>query len=96
MNYSDREDSAPLNIAQQAPTVISECLREYAANPGYSHSDYADSMISGAEEIEIAYGKVQYLQTQLTQAQEENARLKAAIEKAAQCGFDLGKFYGEL
>jgi hypothetical protein len=38
------------------PTDISERLREYAANPGYSHNDYADTMRAAAEEIERYYG----------------------------------------
>lgn len=31
---------------------ISKQLREYAANPGYSHNDYADTMLAAAAEIE--------------------------------------------
>lgn len=38
------------------PTDISQRLREYASNPGYSHSDYADTMRAAAEEIERYYG----------------------------------------
>jgi hypothetical protein len=38
------------------PTDISQRLREYAGNPGYSHNDYADTMRQAAEEIERYYG----------------------------------------
>lgn len=73
--------AAPFNIAQQASTVVGELLRDYAANPGYSHNDYSDAMVSGAEEIERSYGKVQHIQSQLSQLQEENARLKVETKR---------------
>lgn len=33
-------------------TTTADYLREYAANPGYSHADYADVMRKGADELE--------------------------------------------
>ena len=38
------------------PTDISQRLREYAGNSGYSHNDYADTMRAAADEIERYYG----------------------------------------
>lgn len=38
------------------PTDISKQLREYAADSGYSHNDYADTMLAAASEIERYYG----------------------------------------
>lgn len=38
------------------PTEISQRLREYAGNSGYSHNDYADTMRAAADEIERYYG----------------------------------------
>ena len=35
------------------PTDISNQLREYAADSGYSHNDYADTMLAAASEIEL-------------------------------------------
>lgn len=44
----------PLYLQSQAqqPTDLSKQLREYAADSGYSHNDYADTMLAGASEIE--------------------------------------------
>lgn len=36
----------------QQPTDLSKQLREYAADSGYSHNDYADTMLAAASEIE--------------------------------------------
>ena len=38
------------------PTDISQRLREYAGNPGFSHNDYADTMRAAADECERFYG----------------------------------------
>ncbi len=38
------------------PTDISQRLREYASNSGYSHNDYADTMRVAADECERFYG----------------------------------------
>ncbi len=43
-------------IAPKKPTDISQRLREYAGNNGFSHNDYADTMRAAAEEIERYYG----------------------------------------
>jgi hypothetical protein len=48
--------AAPSAAAPAAPTDISQRLREYSGNPGYSHNDYADTMLAAAEEIERYYG----------------------------------------
>lgn len=40
----------------QQPTDLSKQLREYAADSGYSHNDYADTMLAAASEIERYYG----------------------------------------
>lgn len=49
--FGQQPDSGP-----SAPTDISKHLREYAANPGYSHNDYADVMRTAADECERFYG----------------------------------------
>jgi len=46
------------------PTDISKQLREYAADSGYSHNDYADTMLAAASEIERCAARLEALQTQ--------------------------------
>ncbi len=48
-------ETALASQAQQ-PTDLSKQLREYAADSGYSHNDYADTMLAAASEIERYYG----------------------------------------
>lgn len=43
---------AGLASQAQQPTDLSKQLREYAADSGYSHNDYADTMLAAASEIE--------------------------------------------
>lgn len=46
-------ESLPFAASQaQQPTELSKQLREYAADSGYSHNDYADTMLAAASEIE--------------------------------------------
>ncbi len=47
---------APVQAQEpRKPTNISQRLREYAGNPGYSHNDYADTMRVAADECESFY-----------------------------------------
>lgn len=54
------EALAQANVNEQSqtqqPTDLSKQLREYAADSGYSHNDYADTMLAAASEIERYYG----------------------------------------
>jgi hypothetical protein len=66
LNPADFVQSSPATLpaqdkdasagGQSKPTDISDCLREYAGNSGYSHNDYADTMRAAADEIERYYG----------------------------------------
>lgn len=47
---------------EQQPTDLSKQLREYAADSGYSHNDYADTMLAAASEIERCTERVSYLE----------------------------------
>ena len=49
----------------QQPTDLSKQLREYAADSGYSHNDYADTMLAAASEIERYTERVSYLEENL-------------------------------
>jgi hypothetical protein len=46
------------------PTDISKQLREYAADSGYSHNDYADTMLAAALEIERCAARLEASQAQ--------------------------------
>lgn len=51
VEYGRKVHESRQSQAQQ-PTNLSEQLREYAGNSGYSHNDYADTMLAAAFEIE--------------------------------------------
>lgn len=53
------------------PTDISKQLREYAADSGHSHNDYADTMLAAASEIERCAARLAASQAQQLQAQQE-------------------------
>lgn len=57
-------------IASQAhqPTDLSKQLREYAADSGYSHNDYADTMLAAASEIERCAARLAASQVQQTES----------------------------
>jgi hypothetical protein len=46
------------------PTDISKQLREYAEDSGYSHNDYADTMLAAASEIERCAARLESSQAQ--------------------------------
>lgn len=46
----------------QQPTDLSKQLREYAADSGYSHNDYADTMLAAASEIDRCIERASYLE----------------------------------
>lgn len=48
----------------QQPTDLSKQLREYAADSGYSHNDYADTMLAAASEIERCAARLAASQAQ--------------------------------
>jgi len=67
---------AALASQEQQPTDLSEQLREYAGNSGYSHNDYADTMLAAASEIErLTASQAQQPSTEL---KEMEARKDAA------------------
>lgn len=51
IEYGRRVHEARQSQVQQ-PTDLSKQLREYAGDSGYSHNDYADTMLAAASEIE--------------------------------------------
>ena len=54
------------------PTDISKQLREYAADSGYSHNDYADTMLAAASEIERCAARLEsYLRESKSQPAQE-------------------------
>lgn len=54
---NNEKAAAPVQAQEpRKPTDISQRLREYAGNNGYSHNDYADTMRAAADEIERYHG----------------------------------------
>lgn len=64
------------------PTDISDSLREYAGNPGYSHSDYADTMRRAADECERFYGGMMNWKRTADQKDSEINELRAKLAAA--------------
>ena len=50
---------------EQQPTDLSKQLREYAADSGYSHNDYADTMLAAASEIDRFNKRIDVLEDTL-------------------------------
>lgn len=61
---------ADLASQVQQPTELSAQLREYASDSGYSHHDYADTMLAAAYEIERCAARLAASQAQNEQDQQ--------------------------
>jgi len=68
-------------VPAQEPIEISKQLREYAADSGYSHNDYADTMLAAASEIERCAARLGASQAQQT-AQEPAPTMSQFASKA--------------
>lgn len=64
------------------PTDISKQLREYAADSGYSHNDYADTMLAAAFEIERYYvGMLAWKKTAETKDRKLSQEIESRISE---------------
>lgn len=57
------DNTEPAQVSQE-PVNISEQLREYAGDNGYSHNDYADIMLAAADENEALKLRVTELEAE--------------------------------